>query len=161
VAENLSSRQYAVNRRRPDDRSESAKAFSELVVTVFRLEGALALAGDALAAPAGQTTARWRVLAAVEESPLSVAQIARAWNLARQSVQRVADVLERDGLVSYRDNPTHRRAKLVRLTPKGRSVLRRIQSAQRMWAEGVGRHLARKDLVRANLILDKVYQMVR
>ena len=29
----------------------------------------LAAAGDAFAEPAGQTTARWRVLAAVEEEP--------------------------------------------------------------------------------------------
>src|ERR1700752_2219945 len=109
MSENLSDRQHAVN---------AAQAFGQLVVQVFRLEGALTVAGDALARPAGQTTARWRVLAAVEETPATVAQIARAWSLARQSVQRVADVLERDGLVTFEDNPSHRRAKLVRLTPK-------------------------------------------
>ena len=87
---------------------------------VFRLEGFLTAAGDALAAPAGQSSARWRVLAAVEDRPMTVAQIARAWSLARQSVQRIADLLVRDGLVAYEDNPEHRRAKLVRLTPAGR-----------------------------------------
>src|SRR5215475_11245037 len=90
-------RQHAVNH----ERSEAGEALSRLVVHVFRLDGALTAAGDALARPAGQTSARWRVLAAVEREPLSVAQIARAWSLARQSVQRIADALERDGLVSY------------------------------------------------------------
>src|SRR6185295_13471281 len=95
----ISKRQHAVKR------SELGDAFSELVVRVFRLEGMLSAAGDAFAAPAGQSSARWRVLAAVEAEPRSVAQIARAWSLARQSVQRIADVLEQDGLVAYADNP--------------------------------------------------------
>src|SRR5690349_3111725 len=115
-----------------------AEALRELVVQVFRLNGALTAAGDALAGPAGQTSARWRVLAAVEDEPRTVAQIARAWSLARQSVQRVADVLERDGLASYEPNPAHRRASLLTLTPAGREALTRIQAAQRAWAEDVG-----------------------
>src|SRR5206468_149257 len=117
---------------------KSGEAFSRLVVDVFRLNGMLSAAGDALAAPAGQTTARWRVLAAVEEAPKTVAQIARDWSLARQSVQRVADLLEQDGLIAYGDNPAHRRASLVRPTPEGRAALRTIQQAQRAWATAVG-----------------------
>src|SRR6201994_3076837 len=92
-------------------RQDAVKAFSDLVVRVFRLNGALTAAGDALAQPDGQTSARWRVLAAVEHEPMTVAQIARAWSLARQSVQRVADLLERDGLVTYEPNPAPRRAR--------------------------------------------------
>jgi len=129
---------------------------SRLTVLVFRLNGMLTAAGDALAQPHGQTTARWRVLAAVEHTPMTVAQIARAWSLARQSVQRVADLLERDGLVSYEANPAHRRASLLRLTPEGRSTLRRIQAAQREWADAVGREIGIDDLTTANRILARV-----
>ena len=129
---------------------------SRLTVLVFRLNGMLTAAGDALAQPHGQTTARWRVLAAVEHTPMTVAQIARAWSLARQSVQRVADLLERDGLVSYEANPAHRRASLLRLTPEGRSTLRRIQAAQREWADTVGREIGIGDLMTANRILARV-----
>ncbi len=129
---------------------------SRLTVLVFRLNGLLTAAGDALAQPHGQTTARWRVLAAVEHTPMTVAQIARAWSLARQSVQRVADLLERDGLVSYEANPAHRRASLLRLTPEGRSALRRIQTAQREWADDVGREIGIDDLTTANRILARV-----
>jgi DNA-binding MarR family transcriptional regulator len=132
------------------------RALAHLAVEVFRLEGALAAHGDALAAPSGQTTARWRVLAAVEDEPRSVAQIARAWSLARQSVQRVADLLARDGLVEYADNPGHRRAKLVRLSANGRDALARIQAAQRDWANELGARLAQPDLERASAILSGV-----
>ena len=76
---------------------------------VFRLNGLLIAVGDAMAEPSGQTSARWRVLAAIGEAPLTVAQIARAWWLTRQSVQRVADVLVKDGLAAYEANPSHRR----------------------------------------------------
>jgi DNA-binding MarR family transcriptional regulator len=88
-------------------------------VDVFRLNGLLIAVGDAMAEPSGQTTARWRVLAAIGDAPLTVAQIARAWWLTRQSVQRVADVLVKDGLAAYEANPSHRRAKLLRITPAG------------------------------------------
>lgn len=140
-------RQHAV---KPD------AAFRALVVQVFRLNGMLTAAGDALAAPAGQTSARWRVLAAVQDAPKTVAQIARAWSLARQSVQRVADLLERDGLIAYEDNPAHRRASLLRLTPEGRAALERIQTAQRAWATTVGDEVGAGDLQTASAILERV-----
>lgn len=154
-------RQHAVNSgSRPAARTPAGEAFSELVVGVFRLNGLLAAAGDALAQPAGQTSARWRVLAAVEDAPATAAQIARAWGLARQSVQRVADVLVREGLAAYEENPGHRRAQLVRLTPQGRSVLRTIQAAQRAWADALGAELGEADLRKANVVLARVLRAV-
>jgi DNA-binding MarR family transcriptional regulator len=149
-------RQHAVNLRSPE-----GEAVSQLIVLVFRLNGMLTAAGDALAQPAGQTSARWRVLAAVEQRPMTVAQIARAWSLARQSVQRVADLLEQDGLVTYEANPAHRRASLVRLTPRGRSALRRIQAAQREWADDIGHEVGVEDLATANRILARVLDTLR
>src|SRR4051795_10946914 len=142
--------------RERQDAVKSDEAFRELVVLVFRLNGMLTAAGDALAAPAGQTSARWRVLAAGEETPMTVAQIARAWSLARQSVQRVADVLEREGLVAYEPNPAHRRASLLRLTPDGRSALERIQAAQAEWAGAVGARVGVRDLAAASRLLGRV-----
>jgi DNA-binding MarR family transcriptional regulator len=138
-----------------------ARALRDLVVDVFRLNGMLIAAGDALAAPAGQTSARWRVLAAVEDSPLTVSEIARSWSLARQSVQRVADLLQRAGLIAYEDNPAHRRASLVRLTPEGRSALRHIQASQREWAAAVGEQVGAADLETASRILRRVQHALR
>src|SRR6476646_6993728 len=94
-------------------RTAAGDAFSGLVVRLFRLNGLVAAEGEALARPAGQTTARWQVLASVEDAPATVAQVARTLGLARQSVQRVADVLAAGGLVRYEDNPHHARARLV------------------------------------------------
>jgi DNA-binding MarR family transcriptional regulator len=144
----------------PARRTPPGDAFSELVVSVFRLNGALTAAGDTLAQPAGQTTARWRVLASVEDAPRTVSQIARGWGLARQSVQRVADALVRDGLAVYRENPGHRRAHLLHLTPRGRRALRTIQAAQRGWADALGAEIGEADLRQASSVLARVLRVL-
>jgi hypothetical protein len=53
-------------------------------------------------------------------------------------VQRLADVLVRDGLAAYEANPAHRRAKLLRITHQGRTALRTIQTAKAAWADALG-----------------------
>jgi DNA-binding MarR family transcriptional regulator len=154
-------RQHAVNRADPatagsPSRTAAGDGFSELVVRIFRLNGLLASAGDALARPAGQTSARWQVLAMIEDGDHTVAETARTLGLARQSVQRVADLLEAEGLVVYTDNPRHRRARLLRLTNAGRSALAQIQAGQRPWANEAGARIGESRLRRLNADLDVV-----
>jgi DNA-binding MarR family transcriptional regulator len=138
------------------DRTPAGDALSRLVIQVFQLNGLLLGAGDAMARPAGQTAARWQILAAVESEPASVAQIARALRLARQSVQRVADLLVAEGLAAYEDNPSHRRAKLLRLMAPGRDSLATIQAAQRVWANELGATIGKGDMERATVVLQRL-----
>jgi DNA-binding MarR family transcriptional regulator len=133
---------------------------SELAVHVFRLNGLLTVAGDAMAEPAGQTTARWRVLAVIDDEPATVAQVARAWRLARQSVQRVADLLVDDGLATYEDNPNHRRAKLLRITPAGTTALKTIRRAQKVWADQLGEEVGEDELRAVNERLRAVIELL-
>jgi DNA-binding MarR family transcriptional regulator len=159
---NVPERQDAVNESGPGSsaRTTAGDAFSDLVVRLFRLNGLLAAEGETLARPTGQTTARWQVLAMVEDAPLTVAQIARTLGLARQSVQRVADALEEVGLVTYEDNPRHRRARLVTLTEEGRMTLSTIQAAQRPWADTLGRTVGERELRQAIIVLDRVLEVM-
>src|SRR6185436_3002512 len=144
----MGKRQHAVKSPSAPTRTPAAEALSVLVVEILRLSGLLTAVGDAMAEPAGQTSARWQVLAAAENGPVTVAQIARWLGLARQSIQRVADLLEREGLTAYEDNPNDRRAQLLRLTPRGRAALATIQKAQRAWAGEVGEAIGEADLRR-------------
>jgi DNA-binding MarR family transcriptional regulator len=137
-------------------RTPAGDALSVVVIQVFQLNGLLTAIGDGLAKPAGQTTARWQVLAAAERGPMTVAGIARALRLARQSVQRVADLLVAEGLASFDDNPAHRRAKLLSLTPSGLAALRTIQAAQRVWADEVGAAVGEANLRAASDVLDRL-----
>jgi DNA-binding MarR family transcriptional regulator len=159
---NVAERQHTVNEMSAESgtRTPAGDAFSGLVVRLFRLNGLLAAEGETLARPTGQTTARWQVLAMVEDAPLTVAQIARTLGLARQSVQRVADALEHAGLVRYDDNPRHRRARLVTLTEEGRVTLSTIQAAQRPWADALGKTVGERELRQASTVLDRVLEVM-
>ena len=104
-----------------------------LVIAVFALNGRLVETGNQLVESAGLTTAWWQVLGAIGYSPapLPVAHIARNMGLSRQSVQRVVDLLAERGMVEYRVNPHHQRAKLVVLTGVGRAALDAAEAAEK------------------------------
>lgn len=114
------------DRRGPED------AWSEFVLAVFDVNGLINQAGERISRPLGQSAARWHVLGRAFQ-PQTVAQMASQMGHARQSVQRVADVLAREGLIAYRPLPTDRRTKLVELTPRGHEVLGEIYQRQVAW----------------------------
>ncbi|MBZ0139491.1 MAG: MarR family transcriptional regulator [Pseudorhodoplanes sp.] len=123
-------------------------AISEFVLETFRLNGRLLAAGDALVAELDLTSARWQVLGAIALSavPLPVAHIARNMGLTRQAVQRLANEMERDGLVRFGSNPHHQRAKLVLLTPRGRAAYDAAMKRQGPWARGLASGLSLKQI---------------
>ena len=141
-------------------RSPAGEAFTDLVVEVAWLGGVFTAKGEALARLADQTLARWVILDAVQEAPSTVAAIARRRGIARQAVQRVADLLERDGLVAFEANPGHRRAKLLRPTAAGREALRTISIAQKSWADALGESIGEKKLLRAKALIEEVRRSV-
>jgi DNA-binding MarR family transcriptional regulator len=108
----------------------------ELVVEIFRLNGALLSEGDRMTQDLGMSSSRWQVLGAaeLEGRPLSVSQVARNMGLARQSVQRLVNELEADGFVALVENPDHRRAKLIVPTAKGRKTYQEIMRRQAGWS---------------------------
>ncbi|HVW73964.1 MAG TPA: MarR family transcriptional regulator [Rhizomicrobium sp.] len=120
------------------------------------MAGHLTLAGDALAEPAGQSSARWQVLASARSGAHSVAEIARILGVSRQGVQRLADVLEKEGLIAYADNPRHRRAKLVALTQDGAARLSEIEARQAKWADALGADFTVAEMERAQMLMAKV-----
>jgi DNA-binding MarR family transcriptional regulator len=129
---------------------------TSLIIPVIQLEAHFTRAGDAIAAAGGQTLARWLVMETVGGQPATVAQVARTLGLTRQSVQRVADLLERDSLTEYAENPAHQRSKLVRITRSGEKALRAIQVAQRAWADRVGAEVGEADLSQASRVVERL-----
>jgi DNA-binding MarR family transcriptional regulator len=113
--------------------------------------------------PVGLTPAWWQVLGATLDQPLPVAEIARrvGLGLARQSVQRVADLLVERKWAVYRDNPAHRRAKLLEPTSAGRRALDRLTSAQHAWADAVGNVVGEGELRQALAVVRQVIDASR
>jgi DNA-binding MarR family transcriptional regulator len=140
--------------------SSSEAAFTRLVLLIFRLNGELMAAGDRMAAPFGQTSARWQVMGVVDHGPQTVSAVARTMGLRRQSVQRTADLLVADGAARYLDNPVDRRAKLLTLTGSGRRSLRSIERAQRKWARELGAAIGLKPLREAEEALEQAIALL-
>ena len=134
----------------------SPEAVTDLILRIFRANGALLAAGDRLAGPLRLTSARWQLLGAIAEQdqPLSVAQLARTMGVTRQAVQRIANELEAGGVVAFRTNPRHKRAQLVELTDHGRDLFERAMDLQRPWAASLGRHLSPTQVAGARETLD-------
>lgn len=137
-----------------EPRTPAGDALTELVLKTFRLNGLFLDAAEQIARPAGLTAAWWQVLGAVLDEPRSVAGIAREMGLARQSVQRVADLLTARGLAEYRPNPAHQRAKLVAPTEAGWAAIRALGGTQHEWADRVGATVGADDLQRALAVVD-------
>lgn len=139
----LSLWKYVVmSKRQPEP--TAVQAITELILETFRLNGRLLDSGDALVHDLGLTSARWQVLGAIAAAqvPLPIAHIARNMGLSRQAVQRLADVMETDGLLRFEDNPHHSRAKLAVMTDAGKAAFRDAMGLQQVWAgrlaEGMG-----------------------
>jgi DNA-binding MarR family transcriptional regulator len=117
--------------------STKTALLTNLILEVFRLNGRLLAAGDLLTKPLNLSSARWQVLGAITDTPLSVPQIARRMGLTRQGVQRQADILEQEKFIQYLENPDHKRAKLVSLAEKGRLAVKKLERLQIQWATTV------------------------
>jgi DNA-binding MarR family transcriptional regulator len=85
--------------------SPSATLFRQLTRAVFAAQLSVLDYGDRANAAFGQSSARWRVMFMIAQGVGTVAEIARETDYARQSVQRLADVLVADGLASYAPDP--------------------------------------------------------
>lgn len=140
----------------PSGRTPAGDALTEIVLATFPLHGLFLEAAERLAKPVGLTAARWQVLGAVLHEPLTVSAIARVMGLTRQSVQRLADVLAADGLAEYRDNPGHKRAKLLVATDRGLDAVRAIHDEQVAWANRVTADLDATELTAALATIDKL-----
>jgi DNA-binding MarR family transcriptional regulator len=110
--------------------------FLDLVLSLFRLNGLLIAEGDAMTEKLGLTSARWKVIGAIalSNAGLTVPGIARVLGQSRQAVQRITDVMVKDGLLNYDINPKHKRSVLVTLSDEGTQVYSLLREVQDPWA---------------------------
>ena len=124
-----------------------------LIADLYEAAGALRAHGQQLAAPAGQSQARWQVLSVLSEGDWTVAQAARRLGVTRQAVQRLVNDLQADGLVSSQPNPRHARSPLLRLTELGRRALDQITQAASAWHRVAAEGLSVTDLLTTRTVL--------
>src|SRR4029079_8070772 len=110
--------------------------FRDVLTELFLLRAVMLDSAERLTAPVGLTSARWQILGAIEAAPAPVAHVARGLGLTRQAVQETADAMERDGLITFIDNPDHKRARLMSPTAKARTARRPLRARQRQVHHG-------------------------
>lgn len=139
-------------------RTKKGEAFTEIALEIFKFNGLLVSEGDRIAGEFGLSSARWKVLGAVAmaEEPLTVAQVAREMGQARQSVQRIASTMAEGGYFTWKDNPAHKRAKLLDLTEKGKSTFLQLEAAQAPWANEAVQEFSDQELEIALDVLQKL-----
>jgi DNA-binding MarR family transcriptional regulator len=142
----------------PEQWTEEGEAVTALILDVFRLNGRLLVAGDRLVAELGLTSARWQILGAIAyaERPETVAWHSRTMGLHRQGVQRIANELETEGIIEFRSNPHHKRARLVCLTKKGQKLFEAAIALQAPWVNALSDGLSLKDIATTKRVIDQI-----
>lgn len=138
------------------EQSELGSAFTALVLQIFRVNGLVLAEGELLTADLGLTSARWQVMGTLENGGLPVPHIAREMGLTRQGVQKTVKILEHDGLIELQENPHHKTAKLVVLSPEGRKRLDLLNDIQVDWATEIAASHRLEDLKTAVRVIRKV-----
>jgi DNA-binding MarR family transcriptional regulator len=126
--------------------SPSATLFRQLTRAVFAAHSSVLHHGDRANAEFGQSSARWRVMFNIAQGNGSVAEIARATDYTRQSIQRLADALVADGLATYAPDPKDRRRQIITLTAKGSALLEEMETYFDSWSKRLVQALGRKSV---------------
>ena len=139
-----------------------AALLTDLMLTVFRVNGRLLEKGDQLVKGLNLTSARWQVLGAVAlaEKPLSAPQIAEAMGITRQGVQKQLNKLEQDGFFAQASNPRHQRSPIYALTELGKRTFAKAMALETVWANTLVANLSLQDLKSTVQTLNTVYELL-
>jgi DNA-binding MarR family transcriptional regulator len=140
--------------------TDNSTAFRRFTRAVFAAQAAVLRHGDTANAPIGQSSARWRVLRAIDDGHTSVAAAARFMGSSRQSVQRLADALIDEGLVEAEGQGDDRRLKRLRLTAEGQRVHDALEENFDTWADRLLTHVGADDLSAVSHGLEQITSIV-
>lgn len=134
-----------------------------LILEIFRSEGDLSKTGDNLVKDLSLSSAKWKVLGALKlsSSPLTVSDISKRMGQSRQSVQRVANDLNKLGFISFIENPNHQTAKLLLATDKGKKAMVEVDKRKNEWVKKLVKSLSKQELNVAISTLQKLQRNIK
>jgi len=140
-------------------KSGKGQLFTEIVLALFKLTGMLNIEGDNLTSEFGISAARWKILgfSALPDTALTVSQIAKHSGQSRQSVQVLANEMEKAGLIEFQANPYHKKSKIVAATLKGIGILRSIREKRIPWTKEKAAPIKKKEL---KMTLDVINRII-
>ena len=83
----------------------------------------------------------------------TVPALAHQWSSSRQNIQILVNRLERLGYVEFTANPAHQRSALVRLTERGKDMLKETGEQEAQFMNGLTSRISKADAASAFEIL--------
>ncbi|WP_243545696.1 MarR family winged helix-turn-helix transcriptional regulator [Pseudodesulfovibrio tunisiensis] len=106
------------------ERFATGESLHALFKRVFALHAALTEVQDSVHEQAGMRTSQIKMADRLQRfGPATVPDLAAALGVSRQYVQTVCNELHDAALLTFEDNPRHKRSKLMALTDSGCRVL--------------------------------------
>jgi DNA-binding MarR family transcriptional regulator len=128
---------------------------SQLALHVFRAQQSLSSVGDDLTSQWGMTSAKWKVLGAVElsDAPPTASGIGRTMGMTRQAATKQISMLLDHGLLTPHDNPLDARAAVYTLSTEGKATYDAISAAWAKRIEGIHASINHSDISVAMTVL--------
>ena len=134
-----------------DQRAEKVtEIWMEAIGLFFRLRAM----GKELGAVSEGNASYWGLLnTIVTKGPTTVPDIARMRPVSRQHIQAMANEMEAQGLVTFVENPRHKRSKLVKATAKGEAFYKKQSGLMHQQASEMAGDLSLEELETATRVL--------
>ncbi|MBI4756575.1 MAG: MarR family transcriptional regulator [Betaproteobacteria bacterium] len=131
-SETLQSEQPDTETRTTPDDHQSLRLWLRMLACCNLIEGQVR---SRLRTHFSTTLPRFDLMAQLERYPdgLKMGELSRRMMVTGGNVTGITDQLVAEGLVVREDNPTDRRAYMVKLTPEGRRVFRKMAHAHEGW----------------------------
>jgi DNA-binding MarR family transcriptional regulator len=92
--------------------------------------------------------------------PLTVPDLARRREVSRQFIQATVNPLLEEGVLEARDNPAHRRSKLIVLTEAGTQLIRQVMKKEGAFMNGIALDLDADEIRQAAETLARVEKLI-
>ena len=133
----------------------------DLFREIFELQSALARVMDTVHEKTGLSTSQHKIIRTLNHlGPATVPDMAALLGVSRQFVQTVCNNMYSIGLIEFKDNPRHKRSKLVLLTEPGRIAFRKARQKENMIIEHALPNIEQRQAKEAYDLLKRIREIV-
>jgi DNA-binding MarR family transcriptional regulator len=148
--------------KRVTKRTAAGRAIEDLIIEIVATFFLLRAEGMRIGVVSPSGEGYWSVLRLLKiNGPQTVPQIARYRYVPRQSVQKLANEMLKDGVIELINNPAHKRSKLLRLTPEGDAVFQEMSDRIAKLAETLAEQQEVAQLQNAVDVVQKLHEQLR
>lgn len=148
--------------KRVTKRTEAGRAIEDLIIEIVATFFLLRAEGMRMGVVSPSGEGYWSVLRLLKiNGPQTVPQLARYRYVPRQSIQKLANEMLKDGVIELVNNPAHKRSKLLRLTPEGDAVFQEMSDRIAKLAETLAKQQDAAQLQNAADVVKKLHEQLR